>query len=132
MGIPFSRPSLRRRKFVSDHETLKKTKGGPAKPPFSRSLVCGCCPQTVRLFLEVTIVKTLETFAVTRFVLAHFMYRIVNRIQVQLLGQRSDTLLVLASAALGLHTGLTLVFVSQTISPSSSANLAACSASSHA
>ena len=42
----------------------------------------------------------------TRFVLAHFMYRIVNRIQVQLFGQCSDTLLVLACAALGLHTGL--------------------------
>ena len=67
-------------------------------PPFSHIL------QYLILFAEITLVKAFETFAVASLVLAHLVYRIVDSIEVQFLGQRSDTLLILAGAAFRLHT----------------------------
>ena len=56
------------------------------------------------LLLEVTFVKAFETFAMTCLILAHLMNRVMNCIEVELLGQRCDTFFVLAGSGFGIHT----------------------------
>lgn len=66
-------------------------------------------------------------------VLAHLMHRVVDGIVPQFLGLRGQGLLAGGGAVLGLDPHGEFFFVSaQTHSPSSSANFAACSASSKA
>lgn len=48
------------------------------------------------LFLEITVVETLETLTVTGFVFSHFMNSIMDSIQIQSFSAGCDTFLVFA------------------------------------
>ena len=56
------------------------------------------------LLLEEAVVETLEALAVTGFVLGHFVYGVVDGVEVELLGACCDAHLVLVGAGLCGHT----------------------------
>lgn len=63
-----------------------------------------CCPLSMRkrgLLLEVTVVQSLEAFAVTRLVLCHLVDGVVNGIETEFLRTLGDTQLILARTCLG-------------------------------
>ena len=83
--------------------------------------------------LEVTLQQALECLAVTGLVPGHLMDGVMDGVQVQGLGLLSQLELAGGGAVLGLDTdGQVLLGGGGETSPSSSANLAACSASSQA
>lgn len=58
------------------------------------------------LLLEEAVVETLEALAVTSLVLGHFVYGIVDGVEVEFLGALGYTHLVGVGTCLGSHTGL--------------------------
>ena len=83
------------------------------------------------LLAEITLEQSRKRLAVAGFVARHLMHGVVDRVEVILLGQLGQLNLAFGRAVLGI-TRISRFFLveSVTTSPSSSANFAACSASS--
>ena len=56
------------------------------------------------LLFEIAVIQALEALTVASLILTHLMNSVMDSVKVQLLSQRSDTLLILACTSLSLHT----------------------------
>ena len=56
------------------------------------------------LLFEIAVIQALEALTVASLILTHLMNSVMDSVEVQLLSQRSDTLLILACTSLSLHT----------------------------
>jgi hypothetical protein len=61
------------------------------------------------LFAEIPVIETLEAAAVAGFVLAHLMYRVMDGIQIELLGQCCQLFLAGAGTMLGIYAHLQIL-----------------------